>query len=176
MFKKKEAKILMLGLDNAGKTTLLYQLKLGIPLETIPTMGFVHEKIEHENFKLNVWDVAGQDSLRPLWSHYYENTQGLIFVIDSADPDRMELAREELHLVLGHELMFEAAVVLLANKIDMGVMSAKEVEQRMQLERYRTGRKFAVFGTNAISGEGLNEMMDWLVKNLPKSRKRKRRK
>ena len=93
LFSKKEAKVLMLGLDAAGKTTILYQLKLGLTVETIPTMGFVYETIQHKNFKLSVWDVAGQDSLRPIWKHYYQNAKAVIFVVDSSDQNRIGLAK-----------------------------------------------------------------------------------
>jgi ADP-ribosylation factor protein 6 len=71
LFKKKELRILMLGLDSAGKTTILYKLKLGQPVATIPTVGFNVEEVTIKNVKLNVWDVGGQDKLRPLWRHYY---------------------------------------------------------------------------------------------------------
>ena len=59
LFGKKEVKILMLGLDAAGKTTIIFQLKLGLSVQTMPTLGFVYEQIEYQNFRMNVWDVAG---------------------------------------------------------------------------------------------------------------------
>lgn len=75
----------MLGLDAAGKTTILYKLKLNDSVSTIPTVGFNVECVSYKNVKFNVWDVGGQDKIRPLWRHYYTGTQGLIFVVDSAD-------------------------------------------------------------------------------------------
>jgi small GTP-binding protein len=73
----------MLGLDAAGKTTILYKLKLNQSVTTIPTVGFNVETVTYKNVKFNVWDVGGQDKIRPLWRHYYTGTQGLVFVIDS---------------------------------------------------------------------------------------------
>ena len=97
MFGKKEMRILMVGLDAAGKTTILYKLKLGEVVTTIPTIGFNVETVEYKNISFTVWDVGGQDKIRPLWRHYYQNTQGLIFVVDSNDRDRVEAARDEMH-------------------------------------------------------------------------------
>merc|ERR1739848_510905 len=79
----------MVGLDAAGKTTILYKLKLGEVVTTIPTIGFNVETVEYKNINFTVWDVGGQDKIRPLWRHYYQNTQGIIFVVDSADKDRI---------------------------------------------------------------------------------------
>ena len=105
LFGKKEMRILMVGLDAAGKTTILYKLKLGEIVTTIPTIGkiarkciflpltvflsvpagFNVETVEYKNISFTVWDVGGQDKIRPLWRHYFQNTQGLIFVVDSND-------------------------------------------------------------------------------------------
>jgi ADP-ribosylation factor 1/2 len=123
MFGKKEMRILMVGLDAAGKvrtylsmvetvdfissiglyfvyflqTTILYKLKLGEVVTTIPTIGFNVETVEYKNISFTVWDVGGQDKIRPLWRHYYQNTQGLIFVVDSNDRDRVDAGRLSLH-------------------------------------------------------------------------------
>lgn len=84
------------GLDAAGKTTILYKLKLGEIVTTIPTIGFNVETVEYKNISFTVWDVGGQDKIRPLWRHYYQNTQGLIFVVDSSDVKRIQEAENEL--------------------------------------------------------------------------------
>ncbi|PAV63608.1 hypothetical protein WR25_20860 isoform B [Diploscapter pachys] len=81
LFGKKQVRILMVGLDAAGKTTILYKLKLGEIVSTIPTIGFNVETVEYKNISFTVWDVGGQDKIRPLWRHYFQNTQGLIFVV-----------------------------------------------------------------------------------------------
>lgn len=85
-----------MGLDAAGKTTILYKLKLGEIVTTIPTIGFNVETVEYKNICFTVWDVGGQDKIRPLWRHYFQNTQGLIFVVDSNDRERITEARQEL--------------------------------------------------------------------------------
>lgn len=91
------------GLDAAGKTTILYKLKLGEIVTTIPTIGFNVETVEYKNICFTVWDVGGQDKIRPLWRHYFQNTQGLIFVVDSNDRERITEAQDELQKMVGHE-------------------------------------------------------------------------
>ena len=93
---KEEVRFLMVGLDAAGKTTILYKLKLGEVVTTIPTIGFNVETVAYKNISFTVWDVGGKDKIRPLWRHYYQNTQAMIFVVDSNDRDRVDESREEL--------------------------------------------------------------------------------
>ena len=108
LFAKKEMQILMVGLDAAGKTTILYKLKLGEIVTTIPTIGFNVETVEYKNITFTVWDVGGQDKIRPLRRHYFQNTQGLIFVVDSNDRDRVVEARDELHRMLNKDELRDA--------------------------------------------------------------------
>mgnify|MGYP002041475227 CR=1 FL=1 len=165
IFSKKEAKVLMLGLDAAGKTTILYQLKLGLQVETIPTMGFVYESIEYKKFKLSVWDVAGQDSLRPLWKHYYQNTKAVIFVVDSSDKARIDLAKNELHKILNDDELKDATILLLANKIDLDGLSPEEVANNMDFERVKNLKKKCM-GVVGLTGKNLDKALDWLASNI----------
>merc|ERR1711965_168222 len=114
MLGKKGMRILMVGLDAAGKTTILYKLKLGEVVTTIPTVGFNVEEVQYKNINFTVWDIGGQDKIRKLWRYYYQNTQGLIFVVDSNDRDRIEDAREELSKILAEDEMREAVVLVFA--------------------------------------------------------------
>ena len=118
---KKEMRILMVGLDAAGKTTILYKLKLGEIVTTIPTIGFNVETVEYKNIQFTVWDVGGQDKIRPLWRHYFQNTQGIIFVVDSNDRDRVVEAREELQRMLNEDELRDALLLVFANKQDLPV-------------------------------------------------------
>merc|ERR1712072_665939 len=112
MVGKQEMRILMVGLDAAGKTTILYKLKLGEVVTTIPTIGFNVETVEYKNINFTVWDIGGQDKIRKLWRYYYQNTNGLIYVVDSNDRDRIEDAREELKKMLAEEELSNAAVLV----------------------------------------------------------------
>merc|ERR1711881_253779 len=97
MVGNREMRFLMVGLDAAGKTTILYKLKLGEVVNTIPTIGFNVETVQYKNISFNVWDVGGQSKIRKLWNHYLKETDGLIYVLDSSDRERMSEAAEELH-------------------------------------------------------------------------------
>ena len=86
---------------------------------TIPTVGFNVETVSYKNVKFNVWDVGGQDKIRPLWRHYYTGTQGLIFVVDCADRERIDEARRELHKIINDREMKDAIILVFANKQDV---------------------------------------------------------
>jgi len=95
-FSDMKAKILMLGLDNAGKTTILYQMKLNEAVSSVPTVGFNVEEINYKGLQFTVWDIGGQSKLRDLWHHYYQGSDAVIYVLDSADEERIQLAKETL--------------------------------------------------------------------------------
>lgn len=90
----------MLGLDGAGKTTILFKLKIGEVVSSIPTIGFNVETVEYKNIKFTVWDVGGQDSIRAMWKHYYQNADALIYVVDSSDRNRFNTAKDVLQKML----------------------------------------------------------------------------
>ncbi|KAJ2767277.1 Arf GTPase arf1 [Coemansia nantahalensis] len=168
LFSKKEMRILMVGLDAAGKTTILYKLKLGEIVTTIPTIGFNVETVEYKNISFTVWDVGGQDKIRPLWRHYFQNTQGIIFVVDSNDRDRMEEARDELERMLGEDELRDAILLVFANKQDLpNAMSPEDIANMLKLNTLRN-RDWFIQKTCATSGDGLYEGLDWLSSNLKK--------
>ncbi|XP_014677967.1 PREDICTED: ADP-ribosylation factor 4 [Priapulus caudatus] len=168
LFGKKQMRILMVGLDAAGKTTILYRLKLGEIVTTIPTIGFNVETVEYKNISFTVWDVGGQDKIRPLWRHYFQNTQGLIFVVDSNDKERGGEAREELHKMLQEDELKDAILLVFANKQDLpNAMSAAELTEKLELTSIR-GRKWYIQNTCATQGQGLYEGLEWLSNELAK--------
>jgi ADP-ribosylation factor protein 1 len=156
----------MVGLDAAGKTTILYKLKLGEVVTTIPTIGFNVETVEYKNISFTVWDVGGQDKIRLLWRHYYQNTQGLIFVVDSNDRDRIDDAREELHKMLSEEELREAVLLVFANKQDLQfALDAEEILNTLSLMEIKD-RTWTIQACSAVTKEGLQEGMEWLVKTI----------
>jgi ADP-ribosylation factor protein 1 len=129
---------------------------------TIPTIGFNVETVEYKNINFNVWDVGGQDKIRPLWRHYFQHTHGLIFVIDSSDTLRINEAAEELGKMLNEEELQGSAVLVLANKQDLpGALSITEITDKLGLHAVRN-RKWYIQNTCAVTGEGLYEGLDWL--------------
>ncbi|KAL3833301.1 hypothetical protein ACJIZ3_008037 [Penstemon smallii] len=166
MFGKREMRILMVGLDASGKTTILYKLKLGEILTTIPTIGFKVETVEYKNVSFTVWDVGGQDKIRPLWRHYFQNTQGLIFVVDSNDRERLSEARDELHRMLNEDELRYATLLVFANKQDLpNAMNVSEITDKLGLHSLRQ-RHWYIQSTCATSGQGLYEGLDWLSSNI----------
>ncbi|KAJ0076752.1 hypothetical protein Patl1_35465 [Pistacia atlantica] len=195
-FAQCKIRILMVGLDASGKTTILYKLKLGEIVATVPTVGFNVETVEYKNISFSVWDVGGQsqcscgcvslmkktikegsvksdnylvievsniitevfqftEQIRPLWRHYFQNTQGLIFVVDSKDRQRISEARNELHRILGDP----------TSKIFRMPCPASEVADKLGL--YSLGqRRWYIQSTSATSGQGLYEGLDWLSNNI----------
>ena len=170
LFGKTEARILMVGLDAAGKTTILYKLKLGEIVTTIPTIGFNVETVEYKNLKFTVWDVGGQDKLRPLWRHYFQNTNGVIFVVDSNDKERVTQARNELTKMLLEDELRDAVLLVFANKQDLpNAMTTAELTDKIGLHSLRQ-RSWYIQGCCATSGEGLYEGLDWLATNVKKNK------
>jgi len=163
---RSEMRILMCGLDASGKTTCLYKLKLGEIVTTIPTIGFNVETVKYKNINFTMWDVGGPDKIRPLWRHYYNNTEGLIFVVDSNDRERMDEACSELARMLAEDELQDAALLVLANKQDLpNAWSIAEVTDRLKLHALRN-RKWYIQATCATSGDGLYEGLDWLSQIL----------
>ncbi|CAL8278223.1 unnamed protein product [Lota lota] len=168
LFGKKQMRILMVGLDAAGKTTILYKLKLGEIVTTIPTIGFNVETVEYKNICFTVWDVGGQDKIRPLWRHYFQNTQGLIFVVDSNDRERVAESKDELVKMLQEDELKDAVVLVFANKQDLpNAMPVNELSDKLDLHNLRT-RTWQVQATCATQGTGLYEGLDWLSSELSK--------
>jgi small GTP-binding protein len=167
---KKDVRMLMVGLDAAGKTTILYQLKMGETVKTIPTIGFNVETLDYKGLNFTVWDVGGQDKIRVLWKHYYQNTDGLIFVVDSNDKDRVDDAAEELKKMLNEEELKDCVVLVMANKQDLnGAMSPNEITDKLGLSQLK-GRQWLVQGTSATTGQGLKEGLDWMASVLLKKK------
>jgi len=100
--------------------------------------GFNVETVEYKNIQFTVWDVGGQDKIRPLWRHYFQNTQGIIFVVDSNDRDRVVEAREELQRMLNEDELRDALLLVFANKQDLpNAMNAAEITDKLGLHSLR---------------------------------------
>lgn len=167
---EREIRILILGLDNAGKTTVVKRL-CGQPIDTIePTLGFSIETLDYDDkYQLHLWDIGGQSSIRAYWRNYFEKTDGLVWVVDTGDHHRMELVRHELQQLLQQERLAGATLLVLANKQDVpNAMTAVEVTSALQLKEHiqYENRHWAIFGCSAVTGEGLEGGVDWLVRDI----------
>ncbi|CAF0789724.1 unnamed protein product [Rotaria sordida] len=162
--RKQEVRILLLGLDAAGKTTALYAMKLGELVTTIPTIGFNVEKVEYKNITITTWDVGGRDKIRPLWQHYYQKAHAIVFVVDSNDRDRISEASQELHKMVNDDDLRNKPVLILANKQDLpNAMSIDELHDKLALNKLTGDRKWHIQATVATTNQGLQEGFEWLA-------------
>ncbi|KAM3522763.1 hypothetical protein NHJ13051_005490 [Beauveria bassiana] len=166
--KDKEMRILMLGLDNAGKTTIVKKI-LNEDVHTVsPTLGFIIKTIDYDGYKLNIWDVGGQKTLRSYWRNYFEKTDALIWVVDSTDRLRIEDCREELHGLLQEERLAGACLLIFANKTDVdGCMTEAEILQALRLDEIRT-HQWHILQCSAMTGKNLKEGLAWVVEDAKK--------
>ncbi|NXY86461.1 ARL14 protein, partial [Alcedo cyanopectus] len=161
----KQANILMLGLDSAGKSTLLYKFKSDDVFLTTPTIGFNVDMIETEkDFTLTCWDVGGQRKMRQFWCNFLDNAEGLLYVVDSSDRRRLEESKREFALVLKSEFLRNTPVVLLANKQDLpGALNAEEITRRFHMKKHCSDRNWYVQPCCAVTGQGLAEALQRLT-------------
>ncbi|XP_076145189.1 ADP-ribosylation factor-like protein 2 [Alosa pseudoharengus] len=164
--KEREMRLLMLGLDNAGKTTILKKFN-GEDVSTIsPTLGFNIKTLEHRGFKLNIWDVGGQKSLRSYWRNYFESTDGLVWVVDSADRLRLDDCKKELSSLLLEERLAGATLLVFANKQDLpGSLSKEAIQEALALDDIKT-HHWCIIGCSAVTGENLLMGVDWLLDDI----------
>ena len=160
---QRDLKILMVGLDAAGKTTILYQLRLGESITSIPTIGFNVETVQYKNVCFNIWDIGGQERLRALWAHYFESNDAIIYVVDSADTERLDHeCKDELHRVIDADGNDGCPILIYANKQDMpGAVPMHELTKRLEMDKVRN-RDWFVQSSIATRGDGLYEGLDWL--------------
>ncbi|KIE02786.1 ADP-ribosylation factor family protein, partial [Metarhizium majus ARSEF 297] len=166
--KDKEMRILMLGLDNAGKTTIVKKI-MGEDVNTVsPTLGFIIKTIDYDGYKLNIWDVGGQKTLRSYWRNYFEKTDALIWVVDATDRLRIDDCRDELHGLLLEERLSGASLLILANKTDVeGCMDEQEIRKALRLDEIRT-HQWNILRCSAMTGENLQEGLAWVVADAKK--------
>jgi len=164
----KPQKIVMFGLDNGGKTTILHQLKMDSEITEIPdpTIGFNLETVTRKSLTFNVWDVGGQDQIRGLWRHYCAGTQAIIYVVDSNDPTRLKEAKDELWRVVEWPELANAVILVFANKQDFpDALTDDEITNRMELHKMKT-HTWYVQASSAKTGTGLDSGFNWLADQL----------
>ncbi|XP_009938371.1 ADP-ribosylation factor-like protein 14 [Opisthocomus hoazin] len=161
----KQANILMLGLDSAGKSTLLYKFKYKDVFLTVPTIGFNVDMIDtRKDFTLTFWDVGGQQKMRRSWCNFLENADGLLYVVDSSDKRRLEESKKEFELILKNEFLKSVPVIVLANKQDLpGALNAEEITRRFNVKKHCSNKNWYVQPCCAITGAGLSEALQRLT-------------
>ncbi|KAG2345015.1 ARF/SAR superfamily [Suillus weaverae] len=172
--KEREMRILFLGLDNAGKTTILKKIN-GEDISSVsPTLGFNIKTFIHRKYTLNIWDVGGQRTLRPYWRNYFEQTDAIVWVVDSGDRMRMRDCREELHNLLLEDRLSGASLLVFANKQDIhGSMSDLEISEASFLTIQRAldlpgikSHNWKIWSCSAVTGLNLIQGLDWVVEDV----------
>ncbi|KAK4434063.1 ADP-ribosylation factor-like protein 5 [Sesamum alatum] len=166
LFPAKEYKIVVVGLDNAGKTTTLYKLHLGEVVTTHPTVGSNVEEVVYKNIRFEVWDLGGQDRLRTSWATYYRGTHAVIVVIDSTDRARISTMKDELFKLLPNEDLQSAVVLVFANKQDLkDAMTPAEITDALSLHSIKN-HDWHIQACCALTGEGLYDGLGWIAQRV----------
>jgi ADP-ribosylation factor-like protein 6 len=167
--KKKDFNLVVIGLDNAGKSTIVNGLKSNNKANNItPTVGFNMEKFSVKSLNFTTYDMSGQSRYRNLWEAYYREADAIVFVVDSGDRMRFVVASEEIISMLEHPEIKNKKTPLLvyANKRDVkGAVREQELSRELQLDSIRS-RPWAIFATNGLEGEGIAEGIEWLVQKI----------
>lgn len=176
LFRKAEFRLLIVGVDKAGKTTLLEQVKRawtdaeGLPpSQILPTVGLNIGRVEAFGSKLVFWDLGGQVGLRSIWEKYYAEAHAVIFVVDAAAPHRFDDAKDALHRALGNKELEGAPVLVVANKADLGeAVMVSEITPALDVQRLGS-RARKVLAGSALTGDGLQEGITWIVEAVKRS-------
>lgn len=163
---KKNYKVLLIGLDISGKTTILYRLKLGETISTLPTIGFNVETINYKNSELTIWDLGGSEKIRPLWRHYTSDIDGIIFAVDSSDPENLSQSKELLSSFITEHQLENIPLLVYCNKQDLNnAKSVIEIHQKLELKN-----NYFLVACCAITGNGLSQGVEWLASNMDKGK------
>ena len=159
-------KIIILGMQNAGKTTILYRLSLGTLVKTTPTIGSNVEELTYNNVKFQAWDLGGQESIRSVWDVYYMNTDAIVYVIDSQDDEYFEESKSQFHKLLKHPTLKNATILIFANKQDLP--RAKNINKLIQDYEFDKIKSHVwhIQPCSALKGEGLITGIKWLSEQL----------
>lgn len=157
----------MVGLDNSGKTTIVLKINGEDTSVINPTLGFNIKTIKYQKYSLNIWDVGGQKTIRSYWRNYFEQTDGLVWVVDSSDVRRLDDCRSELENLLKEERLAGASLLVFANKQDIqGALKPEDIVKVLNLDSMDKTRHWQIAGCSAYTGEGLLEGFDWLVQDV----------
>ena len=166
LFGNESHKVIIVGLDNAGKTTILYQFLTNEVVHTSPTIGSNVEEILWNNTRFIMWDIGGQDAIRSSWSSYYSNAEIIILVVDSTDRERLPVTKEELHSMIQNEELRKARLLVFANKQDLSdAMSVTEISKYLNLTSLKD-RIWHIQSCCALTGEGLYDGLEWIATQI----------
>ncbi|CAK7906239.1 GTP-binding protein Cin4p [[Candida] anglica] len=168
--KDREIRVLMLGLDNAGKTTIVTTM-LGGSISTVsPTMGFQIKTVTYNQHNLNIWDVGGQTTLRGFWGNYFDKTDVVIWVIDALSTERLEESFRELQeKVVQQDRLSGVCLAVVVNKIDL-LSSELDIQNLLTNingvlnlhDQISDRERWAIFPVSGKTGTGVKDVLDWV--------------
>ena len=167
--KEREMRILILGLDNAGKTTCVKRFNNQDITTISPTLGFQIFSMHFRGYILNLWDIGGQQSLRAYWRNYFESTDGIVWVVDCNDVARLDMCKQELHALLKEERLAGASLLLFLNKVDIPTaLPMADVAAALDVETLRMEgkRHVELVRCSAVTGEGLLQGVEWITRDI----------
>ncbi|KAI9246845.1 ADP-ribosylation factor family-domain-containing protein [Sporodiniella umbellata] len=177
--RKEEYYVLIIGLDNAGKTTLLERIKsifMGVaglhPDKIAPTVGLNIGRVDIKSSRINFWDLGGQVELQPIWERYYKECHAIVFVVDSTDPKRLEECRDIFEKMITNDAVEGVPVLMLANKQDVeGALRVEEIKEVFNKIAIKLGaRDSRVLPISALKGNGIEEAANWLILRLQRNK------
>ncbi|KAG2222584.1 hypothetical protein INT45_008703 [Circinella minor] len=177
--RKEEYYVLIIGLDNAGKTTLLERIKsifLGVtglaPEKIAPTVGLNIGRVDIKSSRINFWDLGGQRDLQSIWERYYTECHAIVFVVDSTDSKRLEECKNTFEKMITNEEVEGVPILMLANKQDIdGALRVEEIKEVFNKIAVKLGaRDSRVLPVSALKGEGVRDAVDWLILRLQRNK------
>eukprot|EP01121_Diplochlamys_sp_Union-15-3_P020888 TRINITY_DN8299_c0_g1_i1.p1 TRINITY_DN8299_c0_g1~~TRINITY_DN8299_c0_g1_i1.p1 ORF type:complete len:188 (-),score=26.48 TRINITY_DN8299_c0_g1_i1:88-651(-) len=167
LFWKQEMELTLIGLQNSGKTTLVNVIASGqFNEDMIPTVGFNMKKVTKGNVTIKLWDIGGQPRFRSMWERYCRGVNAIVFVVDSADHEKFEASKKELHELLTKPPLANIPLLVLGNKNDLP--ESKGVEdliKELDLNSIKDGREVVCYSISAKNSVNIDITLDWLIKH-----------
>ncbi len=166
--KEKQIRLLVLGLDNSGKTSIVKSILGQDVNETSPTLGFTINTLKHDNYSINLWDIGGQTTIRSYWRNYFEQTDGVVWVVDSSDKLRLNDCKEELHNLLKQDKLAGSTLLVLCNKQDIeGALTPDQIREVLELDSITT-RHWMIIPCSALNNKekGVEKGFKWILDDV----------
>ncbi|KAA8644395.1 ADP-ribosylation factor-like protein [Aspergillus tanneri] len=159
-----EMDVTMIGLQNAGKSSLLRVLAGGeFTVDSIPTIGFNTKRVQKGHVTLKCWDLGGQPRFRPMWERYCRGVNAIVYIVDAADRAALPVATDELHELMNKPSLDGIPLLVLGNKSDLsGKLSVDELIETMDLKSI-THREVSCYGISVKEETNLDAVLHWLI-------------
>ncbi|KAF2862253.1 ras small GTPase [Piedraia hortae CBS 480.64] len=164
LFWATELDVTIIGLQNAGKTSLVRVLAGGeFTIDSTPTVGFNMKRVHKGHVTLKCWDLGGQPRFRPMWDRYCRGASAIVFVVDSTDQPALPVAKEELHMLVNKPAVERIPLLVLGNKSDLpNHLTVDELIEELDLKAV-TNRELSCYGISAKEETNLDAVMQWLI-------------